>query len=160
MSENRRQILEMLAAGKITADEAERLLAAIDPGSATRAGETTSRSAAGAGASGEAVAAKPRPKYVRVLVVADESMSGIKGGTKVNVRVPLQFLRAGVRLASLIPAQAHSQLDEAFSKHGVPVTLSQIKPENLEELIDHLDDLTVDVDGNDGNTVKVKVFCE
>ena len=31
MNENRRQILEMLAAGKITADEAERLLAALDP---------------------------------------------------------------------------------------------------------------------------------
>ena len=31
MNENRRQILEMLAAGKITADEAERLLAALEP---------------------------------------------------------------------------------------------------------------------------------
>jgi len=29
MNENRRQILEMLAAGKITADEAEKLLAAL-----------------------------------------------------------------------------------------------------------------------------------
>ena len=34
MNENRRQILEMLAAGKINADEAERLLAAIEPGPA------------------------------------------------------------------------------------------------------------------------------
>ena len=31
MNENRRQILEMLAAGKITADEADRLLAALEP---------------------------------------------------------------------------------------------------------------------------------
>jgi len=93
-------------------------------------------------------------------VEADESMSGLKGGTTVNVRVPLEFLRAGVRLAALIPAQAHNQLDEAFTKHGVPLTLSQIKPENLEELIDHLDDLTVDVQGNEGKTVKVRVFCE
>lgn len=30
MNENRRQILEMLAAGKITADEAERLLVALE----------------------------------------------------------------------------------------------------------------------------------
>ena len=30
MNENRRQILEMLAAGKINADEAEKLLAAIE----------------------------------------------------------------------------------------------------------------------------------
>ena len=87
-------------------------------------------------------------------------MTGLKGPTSVNVRVPMQLLRAGVRLASLIPAQAHQQLDEAFSRHGVPLTLSQIKPENLEELIDHLDDLTVDVQGNEGKTVKVRVFCE
>ena len=48
----------------------------------------------------------------------------------------------------------------ALNKHGVPLTLSQIKPENLEELIDHLEDLTVDVDGKEGNTTKVRVFCE
>jgi len=34
MNENRRQILEMLAAGKITADEAERLIAALESGPA------------------------------------------------------------------------------------------------------------------------------
>jgi hypothetical protein len=158
MNENRRQILEMLAAGKITADEAERLLSAIEPGPSGTAAEFA---AGGTGTNGNKPAAvKTRAKYLRVLVEADESMSGLKGGTTVNVRVPLQFLRAGVRLAALIPAQAHNQLDEAFIKHGVPLTLSQIKPENLEELIDHLDDLTVDVQGNHGNAVKVRVFCE
>jgi hypothetical protein len=158
MNENRRQILEMLAAGKITADEAERLLSAIESGSSKNMGEFAG-SAAGANGSKD-TAVKTRAKFLRVLVEADESMSGMKGGTTVNVRVPLQLLRAGVRLASLIPAQAHNQLDEAFNRHGVPLTLSQIKPENLEELIDHLDDLTVDVEGNEGNAVKVRVFCE
>jgi hypothetical protein len=155
MSEGRRQILEMLSAGKITAAEAERLLAALEgPGSGAPAGAAASDNAAAGGT-------KPRPKYLRVLVEADESMTGLKQGTTtVNVRVPMQLLRAGVRLAALVPKQAHDQLDEAFSKHGVPITLSQIKPENLEELIDHLEDLTVDVDGKDGNAVKVKVFCE
>ena len=154
MNENRRQILEMLAAGKITADEAERLLSALDPGPAVAA----EFSGTTKGSDGAAV--KTRMKYLRVLVEADESMTGLKGGTTVNVRVPMQLLRAGVRLASLIPAQAHEQLDEALSKHGVPITLSQIKPENLEELIDHLEDLMVDVDGTDGNKTKVRVFCE
>jgi hypothetical protein len=103
---------------------------------------------------------KTRAKYLRVLVEADESMTGMKGQTTVNVRVPMQLLRAGVRLASLIPVQAHQQLDEALNKHGVPLTLSQIKPENLEELIDHLEDLTVDVNSSEGNATKVRVFCE
>jgi len=157
MNENRRQILEMLAAGKITADEAERLIAALEPGTATTVGEY---SGAVNGSNVAAAAVKTRAKYLRVLVEADETMTGMKGATTVNVRVPMQLLRAGVRLASLIPAQAHEHLDEALSRHGVPLTLSQIKPENLEELIDHLEDLTVDVDGKEGNMTKVKVFCE
>jgi len=153
MNENRRQILEMLAAGKITAEEAERLLAALDPMPAASEFTGTTRGSDG-------VAVKTRAKYLRVLVEADESMTGLKGGTTVNVRVPMQLLRAGVRLAALIPQQAHDQLDQALSKHGVPITLSQIKPENLEELIDYLEDLTVDVNGSDGNMTKVRVFCE
>jgi hypothetical protein len=157
MNENRRQILEMLSAGKINADEAERLLAAIEPGSSSASGESLGNVAGSNGANG---VGKPRSKYLRVLVEADEEMTGMKGPTTVNVRVPMQLLRAGVRLASLIPAQAHEQLDEALSRHGVPLTLSQIKPENLEELIDHLEDLTVDVDGKEGNRTKVRVFCE
>jgi len=146
MNENRRQILEMLAAGKINADQAERLLAAIENPPSSANGTRT-----------EEVPAKPKTKvkYVRVLVEAPEQ----GGPTTVNVRVPLQLLRAGVRLASLIPAQAHNQLDEALSQHGVPLTLSQIKPENLEELIDHLEDLTVDVNGSE-HQAKVRVFCE
>jgi hypothetical protein len=151
MNENRRQILEMLAAGKVTADEAERLIAALEdsptPANGTRAADAQPQ-------------VKVKAKYLRVLVEADESMTGLKGQTTVNVRVPMQLLRAGVRLASLIPAQAHQQLDDAFSRHGVPLTLSQIKPENLEELIDHLEDLTVDVNGAEGNATKVRVFCE
>lgn len=154
MNENRRQILEMLAAGKITADEAERLLAALEPDTGT-----IPLRVAGTGKDADGAGSKTHAKYLRVLVEADESMTGMKGPTTVNVRVPMQLLRAGVRLASLIPKQAHDQLDEALSRHGVPVTLSQIKPENLEELIDHLEDLTVDVDGQKGNT-RVKVFCE
>jgi len=158
MNEHRRQILEMLAAGKITADEAERLLNAIESGPASDTAEFSGRITGSNGTPDTTV--KTRAKYLRVLVEADESMTGMKGPTTVNVRVPMQLLRAGVRLASLIPQQAHEQLDEALSRHGVPLTLSQIKPENLEELIDHLEDLTVDVEGKEGNATKVRVFCE
>ncbi|HEY4380090.1 MAG TPA: hypothetical protein VGN01_07065 [Acidobacteriaceae bacterium] len=151
MNENRRQILEMLAAGRITADEAERLMGALETERTSPTGDYSSSSGA---------TVKTRAKYLRVLVEADEATTGMKGPTTVNVRVPMQLLRAGVRLASLIPAQAHQQLDDALNKHGVPLTLSQIKPENIEELIDHLEDLTVDVNGSGGNATKVRVFCE
>jgi hypothetical protein len=149
MNENRRQILEMLAAGKLTADEAERLLAAIEDPPAVSAPY------AGAGAGAGSPQTKTKAKYLRVLVESPDHGQP----TTVNVRVPMQLLYAGVRLASLIPAQAHDKLDAELSRHGVPLTLSQIKPENLAELIDHLEDLTVDVDAKE-NQAKVRVFCE
>jgi hypothetical protein len=157
MNENRRQILQMLADGKITTDEAERLIAALEPEPVARMDEFPGGVA---GTNGKGATVKTRSKYLRVLVEADESSTGVKGMTVVNVRVPMQLLRAGVRLASLIPQQAHNQFDQALNKHGIPITLSQIKPENLEELIDYLEDLTVDVDGSEGNKTKVRVFCE
>lgn len=39
----------------------------------------------------------------------------------------------------------------------MPVDLTQLKPQHIEELIEQLDDLTVDVDQPDA---KVQVFCE
>ena len=158
MNENRRQILNMLAENKITAEEAERLLTALESnGTPAGAGSTASGPANGS----RPQSSKGKATYLRVLVEAEEGSHGEKGPTTVNIRVPMQLLRAGVRLASLIPAQAHQHLDEALSSHGVPLTLSQIKPENLEELIDYLDDLTVDVASKERNAnVKVRVFSE
>lgn len=161
MNENRRQILNMLAENKITAEEAERLIAALEsPGPAVSDGFPTTSSSRSANGNG-AEPLKNRPQFLRVLVQADHGPENAKGPVSVNIRVPMQLLRAGVRLASLIPAQAHRHFDEALSQHGVPLTLSQIKPENLEELVDHLHDLTIDVAAKEHNAdVKVRVFSE
>src|ERR1700730_11353411 len=147
MSEHRRQILQMLSEGKTTADEAERLIAALGNEPAN-GGPTT----------GSESAAKVRPKYLRVQVDTDEDLHG-EGPTKVNIRVPMQLLRAGVKLASLIPAPALHRANDAMRAQGFPVDLTQIKPEHLEELFDRLNDLTVDVDQDRGK-VRVRVFCE
>jgi hypothetical protein len=150
MNEHRRQILQMLSEGKISADEAERLIGAMEAPPAFSTFSDTASSGAG----------KPRPKYLRVVVDSEED-GGHEGPTKVNVRIPIQLLRAGVRLAGLIPAPALRRANDAMQEQGVPIDLTQIKPENLEELVEHLNDLTVDVDQKDANTkVKVRVFCE
>jgi hypothetical protein len=143
MNEQRRQILQMLAEGKITADEAERLIVALE--------REQPESPPGAGAR-----PKPRPKYLRVVVSSADNFGG-DGPGRVNVRVPLQLLRAGVRLTSLIPPQALTQVNAELNKSGVPIDLTQLKPQHIEELIEQLDDVTVDVDQPDA---KVQVFCE
>jgi hypothetical protein len=147
MSENRRSILAMLAEGKITADEADRLLAALDRGG----------SGALPGGSGLAPADhnRARPKYLRVTVDTDEEGAG--GPTKVNVRVPMQLLRAGVRLSSVIPPHAREKVNAAMARNGVDFDINALKPENLEELVEQLNDLTVDVDQE---RTKVRIFCE
>src|ERR1039458_4768736 len=91
MNENRMKILNMLAQGQITPDEAERLIAALE-NEAPRAG------AEGVSEQGS----KPKPKYVRV-VVTDHNKHG--DPVNMNVRVPLGMLRAGVKLTGLIPKQ-------------------------------------------------------
>jgi len=144
MNDNRREILEMLSTGKITAEEAERLIAALEKG-------TTSGSTAAGSESGP----KAPRKYLLVVVESDED--GRRGPVKVNVRVPMQLLRAGVKLASLIPAQARDQVNDAMHVRGMVIDLNQIKPENLEEVLEQLNELTVDV-GQKNN--KVRIFCE
>lgn len=146
MNEQRRQILEMLSEGKITADEAERLIDAlarqqpeVQHGAMSRPG--------------------PRPKYLRVVVNATDGSGGgdADGASRVNIRVPLQLLRAGVRLTSLIPPQALTRVNAELSKSGIPIDLGELKPQHLEDLVDHLDDVSIDVDDPDA---KVQIFCE
>ena len=141
MTENTRQILDMLAEGKITADEADRLLAAI-------------ASPSGAGAGTDAGGGTDAPSYFRVVVDAEDEKDG---PVKVNVRVPIKLIRAGVRLSSLIPQQARGHMDAAMHEHGIDLDLSQITPENLDEIVEQLRDLTVDVDSA---SARVRVFCE
>jgi hypothetical protein len=140
MNEQRKNILDMLAEGKITAEEAEQLIAALE------------RDQPPVAASSE-VRPKGKAKYLRVVV--DTTDHGEPG--RVNVRVPLQLLRAGVRLAALIPPKALDQANAELNRSGVPFDLTQLKPEQLEDLIEHLDEVTVEVDQPEA---KVRVFCE
>jgi hypothetical protein len=140
MSDNRKQILDMLAEGKISAEDASRLIAAL----------------------GEAEVARTTggvPKYLRVLVEANESGDESEAPTKVNIRVPLQLLRAGVRLTSLLPPVAREHVNAALHQQGIAFDINQLKPANVEELIEQLKDLTLEVD-QPSKKVKVRVFCE
>ena len=140
MNEQRKDILGMLAEGKITAEEAEQLIAALERDQPPAESSLDARP-------------KGKAKYLPVMVDdTDQSGSG-----RVNIRVPLQLLRAGVRLAALVPPRALEQVNAKLSSSGVPFDLTQLKPEHLEALVDHLDELTVEVEDADS---KVRIFCE
>lgn len=141
VTEERRSILDLVATGKVSADEGARLLAALEGN--------------GSSASAEIPAGRA-PKYMRVIVEQEEAG---EGPLKVNIRVPLQLLRAGVRLASLIPPRATQEIDGALAREGIAFNVAQLKPENIDELIDQLRDLTVDVE-QEKDKLRVRIFCE
>lgn len=140
MNEQRKDVLDLLAEGKITADEAEQLITALERDQPPAVVPLDARP-------------RGRAKYLRLEV--DTLDNGEPG--RINVRVPLQLLRAGVRLAALIPPQALDRASAELAKSGVPIDLKQLKPEQLEALVEHLDDLVLDVEQPDA---KVRVFCE
>jgi len=143
MSEDRKQILDMLASGRITADEAERLIAAMERKPSTEAAPVRSFG---------------NSKYLRVQIEREPDR-GDDSETKVNIRVPLQLLRAGVKLKSLLPEDARDQMNEAMRDKGVQFDVNQIKPENLEEMLASLNDLSIDVDKK-SRKAKIRIFCE
>jgi hypothetical protein len=131
----------MLTQGKITVEEADKLLSAIsEPAGEPEAQEVGQK--------------KDFPKYLRVVV--EPGPESVKK-EKVNIRVPFQLLRAGIKLASLIPGDAQAKIETHLKDKGIDMDLSNIKSDNLEELLIHLNDLTVDVDSKEE---KVRIFCE
>jgi hypothetical protein len=98
------------------------------------------------------------------VIVESDDPAESHGPVRVNTRVPMQLLRAGVKLANLIPPQARHHVDQALHDQGIPFDMSGINAGNLEEIVNHLEDLTVDVDLDDldhrKQKVKVRVFCE
>jgi len=140
MSEDRKKILSMLKEGKISVDEAEELLEALD----------------NKGDSGENIqpSAESKKPYKYLCVHVFEGKSNKQ---KVNVRVPLGLIRAGVKMGSIIPNDAKKKLDLKFGEKGINLDLDHIDPENIEELIEALGELSVEVDEENE---KVRVFCE
>lgn len=164
MSEERKKILAMLAEGKITADDAERLLDKLGEGAGHRGWGHRHRgrghrrlkhlhigaSALPEGdtedvAGGNGETPPGTPKYLRVEVQS-------KDGDEVNIRVPLRLIRTGVKLTTMLPSETSAKLADKG------IDLSELGKLEGEELVDALRELKVDVDSADGDTVRV--FCE
>ncbi len=133
MNSERKLILDMLAEGKITADEAERLISKL--GHAAETVEVVEHDSPKRG----------KLKYLRVLVES-------KDGDNVNVRVPLALVKAGIKLKGVIPKEAHEKM------YAKGVDLDALSSLDEEELLEALRDLQVDVDSDQGDTVRI--FCE
>lgn len=156
MSESQKKILEMLAQGKISIDDAQRLLSAVGA-DGLGSGDTGHEPAGDRG--------KTRSKYLRVTVTPAEGEASGHGNLfqdgnvgRVNVRVPMSLIRAGIKLTALIPPDALDKANRALREKGIDFDIRHVKPEDIEDLIEALGDMQIDVEGGRGE--KVKVFVE
>ncbi len=151
MSDNKKKILEMLADNKISADEAYRLLSAID------AGEVGQKDTGREGPPKSEPSAEGKHKYLRVTVMPGDKHVDLEHADRVNVRVPMSLIRAGIKLTALIPPEALDKANNALKEKGINFDVRSIKSEDIEDLIDALGDMQVDVETAKGDSVKVFV---
>ncbi len=147
MSENQKKILEMLANKKISVDEAYQLLSALK--AETDAPESTGKAGG--------TADKPKRKYLRVSVASGAGQQQDEDAGSVNVRVPMSLIRSGMKFTSLLPAEARDKVTEALGEKGINLDMRNMKPEDLEEIIEALDELEVNMVSDEG---VVRVFVE
>ena len=132
MTIEKKKVLEMLAAGKITAEEAEKLLDALGTaGPAGTGGNEPAASDSGA----------KKQRYLRIVV--DK-----QGEDTSNVRIPLPF--AGTKLLHVLSPKIVERLNE----FGFDIkNLNSTKPEDIFKL----EQLNIDVEK--GNK-RLRIFCE
>lgn len=61
-------------------------------------------------------------------------------------------------MSDTIPVAAHGPINKALEEQGIQLDVSKLEAEDLEGLLEHLTELSVDVEGAHGE--KVRVFCE
>ena len=127
--------------------EAERLL--------SLAGNTSSGQPEGT--TGRENESTPPPKYLRVVVEPGSQAGADEIGERVNVRVPMALIRAGMRLPALIPGGVADKVNEALRENGIDLDVRGLKGNELDELISSLSELEVDVENGEH---KVRVFVE
>jgi hypothetical protein len=137
MNEERKKVLNMLADGKISADEAERLICALE----NKTTETSPQTAL-------TKTLDNLPRYLFVKVDAVD-------GDKVNIRVPLKLVKAGIKLQALLPQDAQDKINAKLNEKGI--NLDDFKDENLKDLLDALTEFEVNVDDKKGD--KVRIYC-
>jgi hypothetical protein len=142
MSDDTRRVLDLLAQGKITVDEADRLLKAV-------AAAPSAEAAGGPGAT-------PRPRWLRINIQKQaEDRHGER--KNVNVRVPISFVKGGMRLGALIAPFAGEKAIARLRERGYDLDLSRLDAEAIETWLKDVDDLNVHIDNG---KEQVRITCE
>ena len=143
MSAETKRVLELLAAGKISPEDAERLLDKLT--GAASSPEQSSSQTPGPTANTTGACGSRRPRFIRVQV----ERPGREG---VNVRVPLSCARGGRHWMAFLPTRVAEKLQE----HGIDFgSLDAMNDEDFQKAMERIN---VDIEGRSGR--KVRIFAE
>ncbi len=145
MSEERMRILNMVAEGKITAEEAEKLLEALSG----VLGNTTIEASESKGA---------KPKFLRIVVEPKKGQNGeLLNGDRVNIKVPIMLIKAGMKLGSILPNGQKDRVNSHLKQKGINIDLGNLDSNAIDDLLMGLKETSIDVDDEKET---VKIFCE
>jgi hypothetical protein len=142
MSEETRRVLDLLAQGKVTVDEADRLLRAIQNAEADqgpKAGE----------------AERPAPRYLRINV--HKTATDRRPDQDVNIRVPIAIVKGGMRLGALIAPLAGEHVASRMREHGLDLDLTKLDAASIESILKEMGEVNIDVDSG---KQQVRITCE
>ena len=142
MSAETKQVLEMLTEGKITAEDAEKLLDKLSGRTPGRPGAPAGQADPGESSGSGAAAGPQKPRFLRIQV--DKP-----GHDQINMRLPLSLVRSS-RVLALIPPR----VTERLAEQGIDLG----RFASMKELAEALEKTGIDIDK--GNGKKVRIFCE
>jgi len=144
MSDETRRVLELLAQGKITVDEADQLLRAL-------------RSPAAPDSATPSPNAPRDPAAFRHLRINVKKASADGRRDKdVNIRVPIAVVRGGLRLGAIIPGLG-DRMTARLRERGLDMDLTAIDASTIESFLKDFGELNIDV--NQGRET-VRITCE
>lgn len=129
-TDDRKRVLELLAQGKITVDEADQLLRVM---------------AAGGGDHGPHGASEPKndqPRWVRITI--DKVAREGRPAKQVNIRVPMTFVRGGVRLGAMFPRMVNDAAFQRLREQGLDFDFSKIDLTQLDSVLRDAGEMTID----------------
>jgi len=141
MNDDVRRILDLLAQGKISVDDAHRLIAAL--GQRSEAPPAADQSAA------------TPPRYLKTAV--HKPANERRGEEDVNIRVPMSIMRGGMRLGAIIPAFGGERMQARLREQGIDLDLSKLDPAAIETMLKDLGEMNIDIDAG---KAQVRITCE
>ncbi len=132
MSDDTKRVLKMVEAGKITADEGERLLAGLAVGQSAPPDDKE----------------KSTPRFLKMVARSIDEAGKDEG---FRMRVPLDLLRAGIKMRALIPRKKREKINEKLKEKGIEGDIFEMSDDQINTLIRSLSEIEMEAADNSGS---------